>query len=274
MVWCLALVLSAAAVEPQAVVLVTRRTGLSVADSDALSRELSRQFVAQRVPLKMDADASRAAFNRLGLKDSAACDGKKRCIVELAHQLGTPWVISLSFARLGSDLSIGLELLRESTGAVVEKDALIVASGATPTAEQIEPFSRKLREVLGSTIAPVVDVPVVVAPPVEKPVKLTPEVPVNPPVVIVAPVAPKGHGASIGLGVGAAASVIAGVTLIIVGVTQHADLQPVQSGAELRSKYSASKAVELANGADTALGTGIGLGVLGLALGTGAVIAW
>lgn len=255
--------------------LVTRRTGLSVNEADALGDALSKSLVSRGVWLRLDAPAARAAVARLGLKDAALCEGRKRCIAELASQLGVKWVISLSLAKLGGDLSIGFELINEG-GTVVDKDSLVSVAGTTPGAEQLEPFAKKVRAVLGEAPAPVTpqtDTPTVATPPV---VSLTPTPPPEPPLLISEPAPPpKSHGAALILGGGAVASLVAGVALVVSGVIDGATARRTTLvDGERRADFPASEVLARSNDADTRLGVGVGLGVLGLGLGAGAVFAW
>lgn len=273
LVGCLALVLSAANVEPTVAVLVSRRTGVPAATADALARQVSTALTAERVPLKLDADAARAAVTRLGLSDAAACDGRKRCVTELARQLGVEWVVGLSFAQLGGDRSMAIELFRQSDGAVVAKDALLLGANTDLAPEQLAPFAARVREVLGvATPPPPTDAPVATRPP-----QLTPEPPPPPPPVVVAEPPPpqKGHAASLGLGAAGVASLVAGVVLMVSGTIDHADaVATTPVGAERRARYPADEVLRRANDADARSGLGVGLSALALGLGAAAVLAW
>lgn len=267
----LALVLSAANVEPGVAVLVSRRTGVTPATTELLARQASAALLAERVPLKLDADAARAAVTRLGLSDSAACDGRKRCLAELARQLEVEWVIALSFAQLGSDRSMAIELFKPADGVVVAKDALILGEAAF-TPEQLAPFAAKARAALGVPVAVSSDVPVAPPPPPSL------EPPPPPPVLVVTPVpapAPRSHAVSFALGAGGVASLVTGAVLIITGVVDHADAVATQpSGSELRARYPADEVLRRANDADARTGVGVALSSLGLGLGTAAVLTW
>lgn len=264
----LALVLSAANVEPGAAVLVWRRTGVAPATAELLARQVSSALVAEHVPLALDADAARGATTRLGLSDASACDGRKRCLSELARQLDVGWVIALSFAQLGADRSMAVELFKPADGVVVVKDALILGD-APLTPEQLAPFAAKVRAALGVQL----DAPL--APPPPPALTLEPP-PSPPPVVVTTPALQKSPSAvSLGLGAGGVASLVVGAVLIITGVVDHADAVATQpSGSERLARYPADEVLRRANDADTRTGVGVALASLGLGLGSAAVLTW
>ena len=87
--------------------------------------------------------------------------------------------------------------------------------------------------------------------------------------------APKSHVASIGLGAGAAAALIAGTALLVSGLVDHADAVATQtSGTERLARYPADEVLCRANDADARTGAGAGLAGVAVALGVAAVLAW
>ncbi len=271
MLFALMLGLTVSAAEPQAVVLVGRRTSLTQADANNLSQRISTYLTEARVPLRLDADGARAALGRLGLKDASACNGRKACLTELGRQLAAPWVITLSLSQVGVDRAVALELLRVEDGVVVEKEALIFPAKAELTADQLTSFATKLRERLGAV--PPADEPKVEPPPVT-PV-LTPE----PPAVVVAPLLPpppppeeKSRVAPVVLGIAGVAALGAATALLVSGLS--ARHEAFRTDELQRSPYSASEVQARAQGAAVQLGFAGGLAAAGLGLGAAAVISW
>ncbi len=276
----LSFVSGAATAEPTVSVLVSRRTGVPAATADSLARQVSTALVAEQVPLKLDADAARTAVARLGLSSSVACDGRKRCLVELARQLNVEWVVVLSVAQLGADRSMAIELLRQD-GVVVAKEALLFGADAVVTREQLAAFATQVRSALGIS-SPVALTPV--APPPDAPVAPPPQpvlTPVPPPasqgvLMPAPPVARTSHAPAFVLGGAAAASLAAGVALLVTGLVDHAkavETQPRQ-GSERLALYSAEEVLSRANDADRRTGLGVGLAVVAAGLATGAVLSW
>ncbi len=276
MILGLVVTLSLAAADTDVAVLVGRRTSVSPAEAQTISQTISTHLVNARVPLKLDADAARASLSRLGLKDASACNGRKACITELGRQLQVGWVISLSLSQVGSDRSIAIELLRVSDGVVPEKEAIILATGANVTAEQLTGFAGRVRTQLGISDKPVTEItppPVVV---VKPPPPVVTE-PVQPPVVV-APVAPppKSHVTSFVLGGVALAALAVGTGLLVSGLTgREAAYATTQApDGTLRSPYTASEVQRRAGASSVELGIAAGAAAVGLGLGVGAVIAW
>lgn len=270
---CLALsLLSAApAQESKSAVLVTRRTAFTREEADATARLVSKELVAQRVLLQLDADGAREALARLGLQDSSACAGRKKCISELGRQLGVTWVIGLSLARVGADQSIALELIKVSDGSVAEKEALAFPKGTTPS---LAAFATKLRAVLGEVAPPEPDRPVAVVTP---PPVITPVAPVPPPEIIAPPpkTMPRSHAPQFVMGGVAVASLVAGTAMIISGASTRAEaFRVIENGGVRQSPYSASEVRTRAESGNVQLGIGGALGAVAIGLGATAVITW
>lgn len=269
MVPALILALTLSAEPPRAVVLVGRRTAMSAADAQALAQRISTTLTASRAPVHLDADAALAALVRLGVKDPAACTGRKACITELGRQLSATHVINLSLSQIGGDLAVALELMTVDTASVLERDALVLVPGTTPTAEQLAPFATRVRQQL----AP--DVPKVEAPPVV----ILPTPPVEPPIAVITPVPPpmttKSRVVPITLGAAAVVALGVGATLLGTGLTARADAYRTEIvDGVARSPYPASQVQLRAQGATTQLAIAGGLGALAVGLGAGAVFTW
>lgn len=262
---------SLGAVDPAAAVLVGRRTSLSAADAQVLAQTISKHLVSAKVPIKLDADAARSSLARLGLKDASACNGRKACVSELGRQLSAAYVISLSLSEVGSDRSIALELLRVEDGLVLEKEALILAPGATITADQLASFSTLVLTRFGLGDRPVVEAP----PPVKVP---EPVVRADLPPVIIAPLPPpppKSHVSSFVLGGAGVVALGVATGLLVAGLNGRAEAyRSTEVEGVQRSPYAASEVQRRAAAGGVQLGLAGGLAAAGLGLGTAAVITW
>ncbi len=100
------LTLLASQVRQEAVVLVTRRSGVTQKSGLELAEAISSTLKAQGVPLPLDA---RAAVDKLG-KDSAACEGAATCALDLGLQLGVAAVVTVEIGKVLKDLTLQIEL--------------------------------------------------------------------------------------------------------------------------------------------------------------------
>ncbi len=270
MIFAVLLTFSLGAADAQTVVLVGRRTSLSQAEAEVLSRTISTHLTGARVPLKLDADAARASLARLGLKDASACNGRKACVTELGRQLQATYVIALSLSQVGSDRSIALELLRVSDGVVLEKEALILATGANVTADQLAGFSTRVLTQLGVSDKPVVEPPPV--PVVKGPLVVVKEP--APVTLTTIPPPPKSHVTSIVLGGAGVVALAVATGLLVSGLNGRAAAYATTAGPDgaLRSPYSASEVQRRAGASGVELGVAGGLAAAGLGLGTAALL--
>jgi hypothetical protein len=270
MILALVITFSLTAADADTVVLVGRRTSLSQADAEAISQTIATHLAAARVPLKLDADAARASLSRLGLKDASACNGRKACVSELGRQLQAAHVISISMSQVGNDRSIAVELLRVADGVVLEKEAIILATGAKVTADQLAGFSARVLKQLGISDQPVVEPP--------PPVVVKPPVVVEPPPLVTNPLPPpppKSHVASFVLGGAGVAALAVATGLLVSGLNgRAAAYSTTEVDGTLRSPYSASEVQRRAGASGVELGFAGGLAAVGLGLGTAAVITW
>lgn len=250
---------------PTSVVVVTRRTGVSVADAQALANQVSTALSEQSVPLALAPDAAAAQLKKLGLPDAASCAGKRDCIVELGRQLRVTWVFSVSVARVEKDRSMSIELVNVEDATTLEKDGLVLGAKNAVTAEQLATFITAVKKRLAPP--PPVDAPVVV--------KTTPK-PVEPPIDLPPPPPPptpeRSHVGSFVLGGLAAGALIgAGVTLGL-GFMKRAELTSTISGGV--STQTRSMATLINTDANTRFILSAALGAVAVALGTIAVIVW
>lgn len=273
MIFAVLLTFSLGAVDAETAVLVGRRTSLSQADAQVLSQTISTHLANAGVPLKLDADAARDSLSKLGLKDASACNGRKACVSELGRQLQVAYVLALSLSQVGSDRSLALELLRVSDGVVLEREALILATGANVTADQLTSFSARVRTQLGVSDKPVAEPPPVVKDPVPVVVKEPPPLPI---VTTPLPPAPKSHVTSLVLGGAGVVALAVATGLLVSGLNGRASAYATTPGPDgtLRSPYSASEVQRRAGAGGIELGVAGGLAAAGLGLGVAAVITW
>lgn len=104
------------------------------------------------MPVAMSAQAAAAKLSQLGTKDAAICQGKKACELELARQLDVKVLVTVSVAKLGADLGVGVQALRLEDGAVLATDSLLIVGTTRLEAERLAPFAERLKEALGSRL--------------------------------------------------------------------------------------------------------------------------
>ncbi len=277
-----ALVTSADPAPPGVVVLVSRRTAVPQAVGRELAAQVATLLGKAGIPLASDAEAVTRRLARLGVKDTAHCNGRKVCVAEVARQLEAPWVVALSVSRIESDRSLALELIRAEDVAVVAKDSVVLAKTDKLTAELLAGFVDKARTALG--LVPPAPEPVVTPtvtpdkPPPDAPVQtaLTPTPPpVVPPPVVPPPAPEKSHTASWVLGGAGVAALGAATAMLVLGLSSRAALARGQSaGDRTLSELTEPQAVQLNTRSNVELGVAAGAGALGLGLGTAAVLVW
>jgi hypothetical protein len=273
MSWLVALVgltLTAPPEGEQAVVLVARRTAVTLPIGRALVNDTSTLLQSAGVPVAMSPDTALQQLARVSVKDSASCNGKRACLAELGRQLKVPWVVLVSVAAIDQELSLGFELLKVSDETVVETDSLILPRKGKLEAGQLAGFAGRVK----GKLVPVVE-PKRVDTPVEP--KLTPKEVVETPVTLPPPPPPeRSHMPSFVLGGTGLAALIAGGVLLAVGTAARGPLTAGERGPDGRvlSTLTFAEAQQL-NASTTPLVIG-GIGALaaGAGLGTAAVLTW
>lgn len=280
----MALALQASSEASSAVVLVGRRTGATPTEAQATAEQVSSLLAEANVPLSMSAASVTSELARRGLKDASGCQGRRACLAELGRQLGVTHVVAVSVTQIGSDRSVGLELVLVADETVVEKDALIVAAKSPVTKEVMGGFSSRVAKRLGA--------PAEVTPPVPvaaKPVGPAPDAPTKEPETKVVTIVPervsnvpevvevKSKTRTTGIilaGVGVAAGVAA-ITLMAVafGTRGNANQTEIVNGRVV-SKLTASQAQALNDTSNAELAIAGGCALAGIGLGTGAILTW
>jgi hypothetical protein len=270
--------LLAADVSNGVVVVVGRRTDVTVADANAVAADVSRALATGKVPVSHDAAAFAKRLLKLGVKDTSSCAGKKQCIAELARQLQAPWSVALSLSRVDAERAVALELIRTSDQAVVARESLVLARTDKLTPELLIAFVDKVRVALG--LAPEPKPPEEVkGPPTDAPVeaRVLPPPPLvpppAPPVEVAVPAAPpRSHTVPIVLGSASATALVAGVVLTVLSVSTRARLTP--ANGQTLSDYTGSQALALNQRANVELEGAAAAGAVGLGLGITALALW
>jgi hypothetical protein len=259
------------------VVVVGRRTDVSVADANLVAADVSRALAAGKVPVALDAATFSKRLFKLGVRDTSSCAGKKQCVAELARQLQAAWSVSLSLSRVEAERAVALELIRTSDQSVAARESLVLARTDKLTPELLTAFVDKVRVAMGLAPAPKVEE---VKPPPDAPVEaalLPPPPPPPPPVAQVAmpAPAPKSHTTSIVMGSVGVASLVAGAVLTAVGLSTRAQLTrgDLVNGQTL-SSLTGAQAQALNGTASAELGGGAAAGAVGLGLGITALLLW
>lgn len=255
--------------------LVVRRTGLTANQSRELETQLARGLEANGVNLKLKGTALSDALKRLGVKDTTACGGRRSCASEVATQLGLSSVVTVSFSRLDAQTAVALEWAAPNAApdAPLTKHSFVVPAGAHELTPELEPFAARLKTTLAPPAPRVDDTPRVTTP--EPNLTPTPVATVTP-VAVTAPPAPPSHAPALVLGGVGAASLLAGVALVVVSAVTRGPVNTstTQTAPWRTSPLTEAQAVELNGTANTELGVGLGLGVAGAGLLTGALVAW
>lgn len=274
------LVLSADPAPSGVVVLLSRRTAVPQAEGRELAAQVAALLGKAGLPLASDAEGVSRRLARLGVKDTANCNGRKVCIAELARQLEAPWVVALSVSRIESDRSLALELIRAQDVAVVAKDSVVLAKADKLTSDLLAGFVDKARTAMGLAPppGPVVTTPPTTPdkPPPDAPVQtaLTPPPPSTPP-VLPPPPPEKSHTASYVLGGAGVLALGAAATMLALGLSTRTELARGQNaGGRTLSELTEPQAVQLNSRSNVELGVAAGAGALGLGLGTAAVLVW
>ncbi|MCU0699117.1 MAG: hypothetical protein MUC96_21640 [Myxococcaceae bacterium] len=265
-------VLVAAPPTPSSVVLLSRRTSVSIAEASALTSRVAGALAANGVTVSTPPDAAAAALKRLGFPDSSSCGGKRECLVELGRQLQVEWVFAVSVTKVENDRSVGVELIHVTDGSSPEKDAVVLAPKADLTPDLLAAFAKRVLDRWSPRPS---DTPaaVTVTPPAT-PRPPPPDLPPPPPPP--APEAPRSHLASWVLGgLGAAALVASGVFLASGlarwGSIYEPGVDAMNRRVSLLTFAEASARRDLANTDFTISGV---LGGTALALGLAAVLTW
>lgn len=255
-------------------IVVARRTGMSLAEGQALARDTAKALAEAGLVGAKPPDVALAELARLSVTDTATCAGRRPCLAQLGRELHVDFLLGLSVANLEGDQSVALELIRVADETLLDKDSLLLAHKARPTAALLQRVADKFRQALAPPKPEVVaDAPRAEPTPAPPP-KLTPATPA-PAAVVVAPT-PRVKPLPAALTATGVAAVIAGAVAIGAGLALHGTLGLGTAGADgrVRSGLSGAQAQALADQASVLVGAGlVGAGV-GAALGVTGIALW
>ncbi len=135
-------------------VLLTKRgaTAQEVAN-DAL-RAVELALKSAEVQFAFPPTETEARIAALGVESGTSCEGKRKCVLELARQLRLPSVVAVTVATLGGELAIHVELLDVSEGKVLAEETVVVLLTARgELSRAFERFGKQVSEVLGARAA-------------------------------------------------------------------------------------------------------------------------
>ena len=245
---------------PSLAVVTVRRTAASAADGTAMAAQVTALLVDAGIEPSLTAEEAAQKLSNLGVKDPGVCQGRKACVTEFGRQLGVKVVVTVSLARLKSDVGVSLEAVRTDDATALANESVLLVANAKLEGNQLAAFVARLREALGLK-----------APEVPKKVVLTPQ-PIEPQVVVTPPpVAQRSHAPSVALAASAGVAAVTAVVLTALALSARADLERQAGGA---SVHTYAEAQSLASRTNALATTAIGLGGAAALFGVGAVVLW
>jgi hypothetical protein len=261
------------------VVQLTKRGGATAERAAEASAAVEKALAVEGVAFAMAKDELAQRLSGLGVKSASDCDGKKKCVLELASQLVVPSVVAVSVAQVGTDLSVHAELLSSAGGAKLADDTIVAPVKAlAELANRFAPFAQRVH----AAMAPKKEVPVVAkvepAPkPVDAPVK-APEaklMPAPPPPPMVVSEAPSRTPALVAGGLGVIAlGVGAGFLVSALGDKSQVDASATNLQGVQTSVLSGSEAQALASSANGKLTAALISAAVGVAAAGVAAVLW
>ena len=108
--------LAAAPVAPGAAVVVTRRAGLTEAQSAVLAQQVHAGLARAGVRPTLTPEEAIAKLPPLQITDRAFCDGRRDCVARLGVLLGVAVVVVVEVGRLGETVAMHLEAVDTGRG--------------------------------------------------------------------------------------------------------------------------------------------------------------
>lgn len=265
--WVLAAVVAAAPME----VLVTRRVGLSAAESQDVATRLERALKQAGLSVGNAADAAKRAKH-----DPAQCANRPGCGRALAEGLGAEQVVTLDVGRIGGRVVLGLEAVAVKGGEPIHALVFTVPEGGFPDNAEgsLRSFALAVKAALPAepvVVAPTPSVPAD-APmrPAEAKPSLTPEPKPAPEVVLASP--PPGWRTPVVTTAIAGAALVATVVLAALAAGAAAELGQATAGPV--ATLSPKEARALVDRGNALTGGAVGLGVVTLGLSGLATWQW
>ena len=267
-----------AAPNPELAVVVTRRSGMSVSQAEAVGDVVVEFLKKEGLTVLMGPKDGAKQLAVLGVKDSADCDGKRPCVAGLGRVLRAAVVVGVEVAELEGSLAVNLEAVEtDRADRLAQKDALVAMKTYSADLEPtLSAFAAALREgvVAATTIRPF-DAPGTSSD-APKQVNLEPQPSQGVPLPTVAG---RGPGAGVWVTGGAAVAAAAvAITFLAIGLSAKGELDGALRPASDPPVYELTQpqAEALAGRANTAfsvsLGTGLGAVALGVTAGVLAAV--
>lgn len=152
MVLALLLSLTSAIGPHGAAVLVARRTAVTPESSREVAAQVAAAISAQDAELR-DARAAARTLEAAGLKDTVDCGAKAQCLQEAGRALDVGHLVLVSITEVGSNRSIGLELMRVADGEIIERTAALYQTGTPIPDDVLQAFAAKVRQVAPPQVA-------------------------------------------------------------------------------------------------------------------------
>ncbi len=102
---------ASAELRQEAAVVVSRRTGVTMAASLELADAAAELLRGQGANVPRSATESSRELSAGGVNDSASCDGASACLVELGARLGAASVVAVETAKVFGELTVRVEVL-------------------------------------------------------------------------------------------------------------------------------------------------------------------
>lgn len=150
-----AMLLGQAVDEPQALVLLTRRTGATAPAADAVARDLRKALSYEGIETPIAPEALAARLKAAGIKATKGCEGNLECAAGWGRKLKVPVVVSLAVGQTGKELTVRIDALKTEKGERLAFEQFTMSAkdvGGLLTA--FAPFSVRLRAVLSPRLIP------------------------------------------------------------------------------------------------------------------------
>jgi hypothetical protein len=261
-----ALLLLLLTADPTSAVVLARRTGVTQAESVAVTERVGQALLDQKVPGLLGLSETSARLAKVAMTDATMCNGKPACHAELARQLEVDWLVLVSVSQVAGEQSLAIELARGATGAVAENESLLLAQKGQVPMDTLQRFAERMTARLRGAPADAPKVTTLTPTPGEPPPTLPPE--------------PKPEGKSraptIVLGAAGVAALGAGVALLVSGLGARGRLSAGETGPDglTYSGLTGAEAQALNESANVQFAIAGAAAAVGLGLGAAAIATW
>ncbi|MBX7098697.1 MAG: hypothetical protein K1X89_13395 [Myxococcaceae bacterium] len=126
-------------------VLVARRTGVAPETARETAAQVASAISTNDGEVR-DGRAVAKTLELAGLKDTVDCGAKVQCLQEAGRALDVAYLVLISLTEVGTNRSIGLELMRVSDGEMLERSAALYQTNATIPDDVLQSFTAKVRQ--------------------------------------------------------------------------------------------------------------------------------